>query len=104
MTNIQRLLIVALRDYAANSSVDETGGEATGILSAIINTIDTIEEGNLEGYRECRTQAEREALVVKFILSHDVQNSYRVWVPLDPAGVKTDPNWVDACPGLRGYR
>ncbi len=66
MTIDRHLLLVRLNEYA-----DESYGvdEGTDILSAIVNTIDSI----LEGKRpECVNglQVDREKAIVEFILSH----------------------------------
>ena len=63
-------LVIALRDYAKNTL---DGDCQTGILSALINAIDTIQEGNL---KLTGTQAERERQLVEFILAHDENNRY----------------------------
>ena len=69
----ERLMLVAIRDYAQNTLDGKCPDESTGLLSAIINTIDTICEGNLP-YRG--TQQVRLEAVVRFILCHDSNNTY----------------------------
>jgi len=63
-------LVIALRDYAQNTL---DGDCQTSILSALINAVDTIQEGNL---KLTGTQTEQEQQLVEFILAHDENNRY----------------------------
>ena len=77
-------LITAIRDYAQNCLDGKCPGEATDILSALVNTVDTVAEGNLpmtetnpETQEECwMPQSKREHVLVEFLLRHDANNSY----------------------------
>lgn len=74
MTPSQRKLVEVIRDYAQNTldgKCDED--QAGGILSALVNTVDTAME---RGIDLNWPQATREKILVEFLVAHDNNNSY----------------------------
>ncbi len=81
MTKQRTQLIVALRDYCIASLEQRTGndGEATDVVSAILNAVDTgndIPGNGVTGSYSPHTL--RQKAVVEFVLSHDADNIYVV--------------------------
>lgn len=74
-TRMNKKLIVALRDYCNNTLAGKCPDEGTGVLSALVNTIDTIREGNLP---LSRRQVYQETQIVEYILAHDNNNRYEI--------------------------
>lgn len=80
MDQATRKLIARLRDYCQDTLDGDTDDESCpGILSALVNTVDTALEGNLElwvdnetqrPYNELRTQDGKEAAILTFLLGH----------------------------------
>jgi hypothetical protein len=70
----QRKLITAIRDYAQNTLDGVCAeDEGCGILSGLVNLVDSATEKSLE---LPRSQSEREIVLVNFLLSHDNNNEY----------------------------
>ena len=76
MTPRQRRLIEAIRDYAQNTLDGKCPDEGCGILSALVNMVDTAVEGQIVGNKGL--QVNREAALVEFMLCHDNNNAYAV--------------------------
>lgn len=72
MTQVEA--IEALRDYCTRTLEGKTG-EAEGVLSALVNLVDTVHENakhrNPHGPSIHGLQADREVAYVNFMLAHD---------------------------------
>jgi hypothetical protein len=78
LTPSQRKLVEAIRDYANNTLNGQCPDEGCGILSALVNTVDTAMERELFGYSQNRLQVEREVILVEFLVAHDNNNTYQL--------------------------
>lgn len=82
MTDRQRILLTALRDYAQNSLDGKCNEEEGGtLLSALINAVDTVKENGLpelfdRNLTPC--QGFREQALVEFICNHDPNRLYPI--------------------------